>query len=50
MNQALHATRPGGHAGFVGVGRGVALDGMDMFWSLAQSTAAWRQCGSTCPS
>ena len=35
MNQALHATRPGGHMGFVGVGHGVALDGMDMFWSLA---------------
>src|ERR687894_239500 len=35
MNQALHAARPGGHMGFVGVGHGVALDGMDMFWSLA---------------
>jgi threonine dehydrogenase-like Zn-dependent dehydrogenase len=35
MNQALRATRPGGHMGFVGVGHGVALDGMDMFWSLA---------------
>jgi threonine dehydrogenase-like Zn-dependent dehydrogenase len=35
MNQALHATRPGGHMGFVGVGHGVALDGMDLFWSLA---------------
>src|SRR3954469_7153176 len=29
MNQALRATRPGGHLGFVGVGHGVALDGMD---------------------
>src|SRR4051812_29412558 len=35
MNQALHATRPGGHVGFVGVAHGVALDGMDLFWSLA---------------
>jgi threonine dehydrogenase-like Zn-dependent dehydrogenase len=35
MNQALHATRPGGHMGFVGVGHGVAIDGMDLFWSLA---------------
>src|SRR5436305_5260064 len=34
-NQALHATRPGGHLGFVGVAHGVALDGMDLFWSLA---------------
>jgi threonine dehydrogenase-like Zn-dependent dehydrogenase len=31
MNQAIHATRPGGHVGFVGV----AIDGMDLFWSLA---------------
>src|SRR3954452_22936417 len=31
MNQALHAARPGGHVGFVGVAHGVALDGMDLF-------------------
>src|SRR5881394_85639 len=35
MNQALRATRAGGHLGFVGVAHGVALDGMDLFWSLA---------------
>ena len=35
MNQALHAARPGGHVGFVGVAHGVALDGMELFWSLA---------------
>jgi hypothetical protein len=35
MNQALHATRPGGHVGFVGVAHGVSLDGRDLFWSLA---------------
>jgi threonine dehydrogenase-like Zn-dependent dehydrogenase len=35
MNQALHAGRPGGHVGFVGVAHGVAIDGMDLFWSLA---------------
>jgi threonine dehydrogenase-like Zn-dependent dehydrogenase len=35
MMQAIHATRPGGHVGFVGVGHGVAIDGMDLFWSLA---------------
>jgi len=35
MNQALHAVRPGGHVGFVGVAHGVSLDGMDLFWSLA---------------
>jgi threonine dehydrogenase-like Zn-dependent dehydrogenase len=35
MDQALHAARPGGHVGFVGVAHGVAIDGMDLFWSLA---------------
>jgi threonine dehydrogenase-like Zn-dependent dehydrogenase len=35
MMQAIHATRPGGHVGFVGVAHGVAVDGMDLFWSLA---------------
>jgi threonine dehydrogenase-like Zn-dependent dehydrogenase len=35
MMQAIHATRPGGHVGFVGVSHGVALDGMELFWSLA---------------
>jgi threonine dehydrogenase-like Zn-dependent dehydrogenase len=35
MMQAIHATRPGGHVGFVGVTHGVALPGMDLFWSLA---------------
>jgi threonine dehydrogenase-like Zn-dependent dehydrogenase len=34
MMQAIHATRPGGHVGFVGVAHGVALDGLDLFWSL----------------
>jgi threonine dehydrogenase-like Zn-dependent dehydrogenase len=34
MNQAIRSTRPGGHVGFVGVGHGVSLDGMDLFWSL----------------
>jgi threonine dehydrogenase-like Zn-dependent dehydrogenase len=34
MMQAIRSTRPGGHVGFVGVGHGVALPGMDLFWSL----------------
>ena len=34
MNQAIRATRPGGHVGFVGVAHGVSLEGMAMFWSL----------------
>jgi threonine dehydrogenase-like Zn-dependent dehydrogenase len=35
MMQALGATRPGGHIGFVGVAHGVELPGMELFWSLA---------------
>ncbi len=35
MMQAIRSTRPGGHVGFVGVGHGVAVPGMDLFWSLA---------------
>jgi len=35
MVQAIHATRPVGHVGFLGVAHGVAIDGMDLFWSLA---------------
>src|SRR3712207_6068870 len=34
MMQAIGATRAGGHVGFVGVAHGVAIDGMDLFWSL----------------
>jgi threonine dehydrogenase-like Zn-dependent dehydrogenase len=34
MLQAIGATRPGGHVGFVGVAHDVALPGMDLFWSL----------------
>lgn len=34
MLQAIHATRPGGHVGFVGVAHDVAVPGMELFWSL----------------
>ncbi len=33
MSQAIGATRPGGHVGFVGVSHGVELDGLDLFVS-----------------
>lgn len=33
MRQALHATRPGGNVGFVGVPHGVAIDGQELFFS-----------------
>ena len=35
MMQAVHATRPGGNVGFVGVTHDVELPGIDLFWSLA---------------
>lgn len=33
MMQAIHATRPGGHVGYVGVAHDVDLDGMQLFFS-----------------
>jgi threonine dehydrogenase-like Zn-dependent dehydrogenase len=33
MMQAIHATRPGGHMGFVGVTHDVSLNGMELFFS-----------------
>jgi threonine dehydrogenase-like Zn-dependent dehydrogenase len=33
MMQAIHAARPGGHVGYVGVTHGVSLDGMELFFS-----------------
>lgn len=33
MMQAIGATRPGGHVGYVGVSHGVNLDGLDLFFA-----------------
>lgn len=33
MMQAIRATRPGGHVGFVGVSRGVELEGLELFFA-----------------
>ena len=33
MMQAIHATRPGGHVGYVGVAHGVELDALELFFS-----------------
>ncbi len=33
MWQAIHATKPGGHMGYVGVPHGVSLDGVELFFS-----------------
>ena len=35
MNQALHATRPGGNIGFVGVPHGIEINGVELFYSHA---------------
>lgn len=32
MMQAIHATRPGGHVGYVGVPHGVQIDGQELFF------------------
>lgn len=36
MWQAIHATRPGGHMGYVGVPHGVSLDAVGLFFSHAR--------------
>lgn len=33
MMQAIHATRPGGHVGYVGVSHDVSLNGLELFFS-----------------
>jgi threonine dehydrogenase-like Zn-dependent dehydrogenase len=33
MMQAIRATRPGGHVGYVGVSHDVSLDGFELFFS-----------------
>jgi threonine dehydrogenase-like Zn-dependent dehydrogenase len=33
MMQAIRATRPGGHVGYVGVSHDVSLDGQELFFS-----------------
>jgi threonine dehydrogenase-like Zn-dependent dehydrogenase len=33
MTQAIHATRAGGHVGFVGVSHGVTIDGLELFFT-----------------
>jgi threonine dehydrogenase-like Zn-dependent dehydrogenase len=33
MMQAIHAARPGGHIGFVGVSHGVTIDGLELFFA-----------------
>jgi hypothetical protein len=48
--QAIHATRPGGHVGFVGVAHGVAVDEWTSSGVLRTSTEARPPCAASCPS
>ena len=46
--QAIRATRPGGHVGYVGVPHDVALDGAKLFFS-ARPSARWPRAGAPVP-
>lgn len=49
MMQAIRATRPGGHVGYVGVAHDVRLPGDELFFSTSTCTAAPRRCVVSCP-
>lgn len=46
--QAIHATRVGGHVGYVGVPHGVEIKGEELFFEHVHPTAAQHRCASTC--
>jgi len=48
MMQAITATRPGGHVGYVGVPHGVELDGEQLFFRTSICTVDLLQCVATC--
>jgi threonine dehydrogenase-like Zn-dependent dehydrogenase len=48
MMQAIRATRPGGHVGYVGVAHGVELPGQELFFPTC--TAGPPRCAASCPS
>ena len=48
LQQAIRATRPGGHVGFVGVLHDVAIPGRD-FTRTCTCTAVPPRCGASCP-
>jgi threonine dehydrogenase-like Zn-dependent dehydrogenase len=50
MLQAIGATRPGGHVGFVGVAHGVELPVEGCSGPLCTCTAGPRRCAGSCPS
>jgi threonine dehydrogenase-like Zn-dependent dehydrogenase len=50
MWQDIHAARPGGSVGYVGVPHGVALDGWDRFFTHVRLHGGPRRCAATCRS
>jgi threonine dehydrogenase-like Zn-dependent dehydrogenase len=50
MKQAIRCIRPGGSVGYVGVPRGVELNGEEVFFATSTFTEGPRQCGGICPS
>ena len=42
MMQAIHATRPGGSVGYVGVPHGVELNGEELFYTHVQVAEGYR--------
>lgn len=49
MAQAIRATRPGGHVGYVGVLHGVTITGDDLFMTHVHLHAARPRCAGSCP-
>lgn len=50
MDQAIRATRPGGHVGFVGVSTASLSTGKGCSSPRSTSTAAPHRCADFCPS
>src|SRR5690242_14970772 len=48
MMQAVRATRPGGHLGYVGVSHGAELDGQELFFFHVHLRGGPHRSGSTC--
>ena len=49
MMQAIRATRPGGHVGYVGVAHGVSLPGEELFFSGVHLHGGPARCAGSCP-
>ncbi len=49
MDQAIHATRPGGHVGFVSISHGVERDGLELFFPSVHLHGGFARCADSCP-